>query len=124
MLHYLPFHCLFDGLQFVVEHLDVSYLPAAALWDICCQRGQRIAARRSPLSGSLVLGLSDSGRLAFAVQEAEVVAQKLGTRPLLDAAATTALLWQYGARSPMVHTAAHGLFLLGAPTFASVRTSA
>ncbi|MFL5658560.1 MAG: CHAT domain-containing protein [Ktedonobacteraceae bacterium] len=121
MLHYLPFHCLFDGLQFVVEHLDVSYLPAAALWDICCQRGQRVAARRAPLSGSLVLGLSDGGRLAFAVQEAEVVAQKLGTRPMLDAAATTALLWQYGARSPIVHIAAHGLFRLDAPNFSHIR---
>src|SRR5437764_9128985 len=29
MLHYLPFHCLFDVLQFVVEHLVVSCLPAA-----------------------------------------------------------------------------------------------
>ncbi len=121
MLHYLPFHCLFDGLQFVVEHLDVSYLPAAALWDICCQRGQRVAERRAPLSDSLVLGLSDGGRLAFAVQEAEVVAQKLGTRPMLDAAATTALLRQYGARSPVVHIAAHGLFRLDAPNFSHIR---
>src|SRR5947208_11641457 len=121
MLHYLPFHCLFDGLQFVVEHLDVSYLPAAALWDICCQRGQRVAARRALLSDWLVLGLSDGGRLAFAVQEAEVVAQKLGTRPILDAAATTALLRQYGARSPVVHIAAHGLFRLDAPNFSHIR---
>ena len=121
MLHYLPFHCLFDGMQFVVEHLDVSYLPAAALWDICCQRGQRVAARRVPLSDSLVLGLSDGGRLAFAVQEAEVVAQKLGTRSMLDAAATTALLRQYGARSPVVHIAAHGLFRLDAPNFSHIR---
>ncbi len=121
MLHYLPFHCLFDGMQFVVEHLDVSYLPAAALWDICCQRGQRIAARRAALSDSLVLGLSDGGRLAFAVHEAEVVAQKLGTRPMLDAAATTALLRQYGARSPVVHIAAHGLFRLDAPNFSHIR---
>ncbi len=121
MLHYLPFHCLFDGMQFVVEHLDVSYLPAAALWDICCQRGQRVAERRAPLSDSLVLGLSDGGRLAFAVQEAEVVAQKLGTRPMLDAAATTALLRQYGARSPVVHIAAHGLFRLDAPNFSHIR---
>src|SRR6266702_5662212 len=115
MLHYLPFHCLFDGMQFVVEHLDVSYLPAAALWDICCQRGQRVAERRAPLSDSVVLGLSDGGRLACAGQEAEVVAQKLGTRPMLDAAATTALLRQSGESSPVVHIAANGLFRLDVP---------
>ena len=121
LLHYLPFHCLFDGVQYVIERLNVSYLPAVALWDICCQRGQRVAARRVPLSDSLVLGLSDGGRLQFAVQEAEVVAQKLGTQPRLDAAATATLLWQYGARSPIVHVAAHGLFRLDAPNFSHIK---
>jgi CHAT domain-containing protein len=121
ILHYLPFHCLFDGVQFVVEHLDVSYLPAAALWDICRQRGQRAVAKRAPLSNALVLGLSDGGRLEHAVHEAEVVAQKLGACPMLDAAATTALLWQYGAYSPIVHIAAHGLFRLDAPNFSHIK---
>jgi CHAT domain-containing protein len=121
MLHYLPFHCLFDGKQFVVERVDVSYLPAAALWDICRQRGQRVETKRAPLSDSLVLGLSDGGRLEFAVREAEVVAKKLGTRPMLDSAATASLLWQAGACSPIVHIAAHGLFRLDAPNFSHIK---
>jgi len=121
MLHYLPFHCLYDGKQFVVERVDVSYLPAVALWDICRQRGQRVEKKRVPLSDSLVLGLSDGGRLEFAVQEAEVVAKQLGTRPMLDSAATASLLWQVGARSPIVHIAAHGLFRLDAPNFSHIK---
>ena len=40
---------------------------------------------------------------------------------MLDAAATTALLRQYGARSPVVHIAAHGLFRLDAPNFSHIR---
>ena len=59
ILHYLPFHCLFDGVQFVVERLDVSYLPSAALMEICHQRGQRAEANRIPLKKSLIMGLSD-----------------------------------------------------------------
>jgi len=110
MLHYLPFHCLFDGTQFVVERLNVSYLPAAALWEICRQRGQRIETKKARLSDSLVLGISDNGRLQYAVQEAEVVAKQLGAPTMLDSDATASLLWQYGARSPIVHIAAHGLF--------------
>jgi len=121
MLHYLPFHCLFDGVQFVVERLNVSYLPAAALLDICRQRGQRPETQKASLSNSLVLGLSDNGRLAFAVQEAEGVARQLGTRPMLDAAATTSLLWQQGPYSPIVHIAAHGLFRLDAPNFSHIK---
>jgi CHAT domain-containing protein/tetratricopeptide (TPR) repeat protein len=121
ILHYLPFHSLFDGKQFVVERLNVSYLPAAALMGICLQRGERIRAKRIPLSNSLVLGLSDHGRLEYAVREAEVVAQQLGTRPMLDRAATTTVLWQAGSSSPIVHIAAHGLFRLDAPNFSHIK---
>ncbi|HEV2653312.1 MAG TPA: CHAT domain-containing protein, partial [Ktedonobacteraceae bacterium] len=121
MLHYLPFHCLFDGVQFVVERLNVSYLPAAALLDICRQRGQRIQARGVRLQDALVMGLSDNGRLQYAVQEAEVVARQLGTTPVLNEAATASVLWSAGEQSPIVHIAAHGLFRLDAPNFSHIK---
>ena len=123
LLHYLPFHCLYDGDRFIVERLNISYLPTAALMDICLQRGQRIIAKHIPLSNSLVLGLSDNGRLAYALQEAEIVAQLLGTRPMLDRNATAKSLWQQGASSPIVHIAAHGLFRLDAPNFSHIKLS-
>ncbi|MDQ2904001.1 MAG: CHAT domain-containing protein [Chloroflexota bacterium] len=121
ILHYFPFHCLFDGVQFVVERVNVSYLPAFALLDICRQRGQRIGAQGIHLSNSLVMGLSDHGRLPYALQEAEVVARQLGAQSALDKAATAALLQQVGARSPIVHIAAHGLFRLDAPNFSFIK---
>ncbi len=121
MLHYLPFHCLFDGVQFLIERFNVSYLPSAALLDICRQRGQRIHARGVRLQDALVLGLSDGGRLAFAAQEAETVAKQLGVSCMLNEAATTALLWNAGAHSPIIHIAAHGLFRLDAPNFSHIK---
>jgi CHAT domain-containing protein len=121
LLHYLPFHCLFDGVQFLVERLDVSYLPSAALMDICHQRGQRAQANRIPLKKSLVMGLSDSGRLAFAIQEARAVSRQLGAACKLDQTATTTLLQEAGATSPIVHIAAHGLFRLDAPNFSHIK---
>jgi CHAT domain-containing protein/predicted 3-demethylubiquinone-9 3-methyltransferase (glyoxalase superfamily) len=121
MLHYLPFHCLYDGTQYAVERLNFSYLPAAALWEICRQRGERNETKKARLCDSLVLGISDSGRLRFAVQEAEVVARQLGAPPMLDNAATASLLWQYGARGPIIHIAAHGLFRLDAPNFSHIK---
>ncbi|MDQ6662308.1 MAG: CHAT domain-containing protein, partial [Chloroflexota bacterium] len=123
MLHYFPFHCLFDGEQFVIEKLNVSYLPAAALLDICSQRGRRIEAQRTPLSNSLVLGFSDKGRLPFAIEEAESIAKRLGAQPLLNEDATAAAIWQKGAYSPIVHIAAHGLFRLDAPNFSHIKLS-
>lgn len=121
VLHYLPFHCLFDGVQFVVEHLDVSYLPSAALLDICRQRGQRVKASEIHLDDALVMGLSDNGRLAHAAQEAEVVARQLGVQCALDEHATTTLLEQVGRYSPLVHIAAHGLFRLDSPNFSHIK---
>lgn len=121
MLHYLPFHCLFDGQQFLVERLHVSYLPAAALLDISQQRGQRVRTRGTNLANSLVMGLSDHGRLSFAVQEAEVVARRLGSRCVLNEAATASLLREVAPLCPIVHIAAHGLFRLDAPNFSSIK---
>jgi CHAT domain-containing protein len=120
-LHYLPFHCLFDGVQFIVERFYISYLPAAAILDICRQRGKRTEASPAQLKESLVLGLSDGGRLAFAVQEAQAVARQLGTHCALNEAATTILLQQAAVHSPIVHIAAHGLFRLDAPNFSFIK---
>ncbi len=121
MLHYVPFHCLFDGQQFLVERLHVSYLPAAALLDVCQQRSQRVRARGINLPNSLVMGLSDHGRLTYAVQEAEVIAHRLGARCVLNEAATTGLLREVAPICPIVHIAAHGLFRLDAPNFSSIK---
>jgi CHAT domain-containing protein/tetratricopeptide (TPR) repeat protein len=121
MLHYLPFHCLFDGVQFLIEQLDVSYLPAAALMEICHQRGQRAEANRIPLKKSLVMGLTDGGRLAFAMQEAEAVAKQLGAPCILNQDATASLLREVGTSSPIVHIAAHGLSRLDAPNFSYIK---
>jgi CHAT domain-containing protein len=121
LLHYLPFHCFFDGNRFMVERLNFSYLPSAALLDICRQRGRRIRRRNLPLENSLVLGLSDGGRLTSAVEEAITVSTQLGAPCYLDKAATTDLVQQAGTRSPIIHIAAHGLFRLDAPNFSYIK---
>jgi CHAT domain-containing protein len=121
MLHYLPFHALYNGQQFLAERLHISYLPAVALLDVCQQRAQRVKARGMNLANSLVMGLSDGGRLSFAVREAEVVARRLGARSVLNETATTALLREIAPVCPIVHIAAHGLFRLDAPNFSSIK---
>jgi tetratricopeptide (TPR) repeat protein len=121
MLHYLPFHCLFNGNSFVIEQINVSYLPSAALLELCRKRGRHIAASHIPLSNALVLGLSDQDRLPYAVHEAKIVARQLGTRAILDQSATSMLLWKFGEQCPILHIAAHGLFRLDAPNFSYIK---
>lgn len=121
VLHYFPFHALFDGERFLVERLHLSYIPAAALLDICHQRAQRARARGIHLPNSLVMGLSHRGRLNFAVREAEVVARRLEARCILNEAATVSLLREVAPVCPIVHIAAHGLFRLDAPNFSGIQ---
>ncbi len=55
------------------------------------------------------------------MQEARAVAQQLGASCVLDQNATTTLLQEAGASSPIVHIAAHGLFRLDAPNFSHIK---
>jgi len=67
LLHYLPFHALFDGESYLIERVAVSYAPSAALYGVC-------RSRRPRRGNGLVLANSSGGRLPFAIQEGTVVA--------------------------------------------------
>ncbi|MBX5448654.1 CHAT domain-containing protein [Thermogemmatispora sp.] len=121
LLHYLPFHCLFDGVQFLVERVAVSYLPSLRLLEICQRRGQCLRTHRQALRQALVLGLSDHGRLPWAVAEAQAVARLLGAPCYVNEEATSARLLEAGPLAPLVHIAAHGLFRLDAPNFSFIQ---
>lgn len=121
ILHYIPFHCLFDGARFAIEKCDISYVPSATLIDICHRRGQSVLDQHIPPQEALVMGLSDSGRLTYALQEAETVARQLGVPCALNEAATSGLLWERGPECSIVHIAAHGVFRLDAPNFSYVQ---
>ncbi|GHO45678.1 CHAT domain-containing protein [Ktedonospora formicarum] len=123
ILHYLPFHALWDGDRFLVEQVEVSYLPSATLWDVCRRRGKCTLLSRDALRQALVLGFAEHGRLPHALEEARGVATQLGVEAALNEQATTSLLREQGARSPLVHIAAHGLFRLDAPNFSSIHLS-
>uniref|UniRef100_UPI0008530366 CHAT domain-containing protein n=1 Tax=Thermogemmatispora onikobensis TaxID=732234 RepID=UPI0008530366 len=100
LLHYLPFHCLFDGVQFLVERVAVSYLPSLELLEVCRRRGQRRRTSRQALRQALVLGLSDRGRLPWAVSEAQAVARLLGAPCYLDEKAACERLLEDGPLAP------------------------
>ncbi len=122
LLHYLPFHCLFDGVQFVIERLNVSYLPAAALYDLCRQRGKRVKAKQIPLSNSLVHGpLGSMGGWPLPGRRPRRSRSCSAAPCALNEAATTSLLREVGANSPIVHIAAHGMFRLDAPNFSHIK---
>jgi CHAT domain-containing protein len=115
LLHYVPFHALFDGRSYLAESTAVSYAPSASIYALCCRR----AAPASETS--LILGVPDE-RAPFIADEVRAVAGILPQAELLMGAGATAdALRQRGAASRIVHIATHGYFREDNPLFSGVR---
>jgi CHAT domain-containing protein len=115
LLHYVPFHALFDGRSYLAESTSVSYAPSASVYALCCRR----AAPASETS--LILGVPDE-RAPFIAGEVRAVAGILpGAELLIGADATAEALRQRGATSRIVHIATHGYFREDNPLFSGVR---
>lgn len=123
-LHYLPFHALHTGEQYLVEQVEISYLPGADLLRYCTAATPAVAptATVNPSAEltSLVLGHSFDERLPHTRAEAEQVAQLTGGRALLDAAATTQAVRKLTADCRILHFATHGDFRNDNPLFSGL----
>lgn len=115
MLHYVPFHALLNGEQYVADTCSVSYAPSANIYALC--------ERQSPVTtaNALVLGVPDE-RTPFIEAEVHGVAAALpDSRLFLGAQATAEVLRRYGPESRIVHIASHGYFRAESPMFSGVR---
>jgi CHAT domain-containing protein/tetratricopeptide (TPR) repeat protein len=112
-LHYLPFHALYDGAQYLAERWAVSYLPSLDLLP-------RLVRTANGAGRPFVLGLSE-GRLPHAVEEANQVARLLGGAVFAEGAATAAALRTHAAHAPVVHLATHAEFRADNPLFSGLQ---
>ncbi|HLG57667.1 MAG TPA: CHAT domain-containing tetratricopeptide repeat protein [Vicinamibacterales bacterium] len=115
VLHYVPFHALFDGERYVIDSCAVSYAPSASVYARCQQQpgggGQ----------GALVLGVPDT-QAPFIDAEARAVAESLpDARLFIGADATEQVLRSAGRESRIVHIASHGYFRPENPMFSGIR---
>lgn len=117
LLHYLPFHALWDGKQHLIERTAVSYAPSAALYGVCAARATRA---RSGQGRALVLSHSAGGRLPFTLTEAEAAARVIDAPLYGEATANRAVLRSQGGRASLIHIAAHGRFRADAPLFSAI----
>ncbi len=118
ILHYLPFHALFDGTSYLIDEFSISYAPSASIYELCCRK-------ESHSSGApLILGVPDS-RAPFIEKEVHTVAGALqGSRLVLGAEAGDEALRTTGAQSRLVHIATHGIFRQDNPMFSGIRLGA
>jgi len=115
LLHYVPFHALFDGTQYLIDSLTISYAPSASIY---------VQHRRKEVNKtgcSLILGVPD--RQAPSIYEelqavAEIVPQ---AKVFLGTNASEAVLKEHGPRSRLIHIATHGFFRQDNPMFSGIR---
>jgi CHAT domain-containing protein len=114
-LHFLPFHALRNGDEYLVDAYRVSYAPSATLFALCQE--QVTTATR----GSLVLGVPDE-RAPDIGAEASSVARLLPESELyLGESASSELLRKRGSEIGLLHIATHGVYRQDNPMFSAIR---
>ena len=118
VLHYLPFHALFDGEKYLIDSFTISYAPSAAIFALCQQK------TRSSSTSSLILGVPDS-QAPQILDEVQSVAKILPEAELLlGADANEKALREKGSHSHLIHIATHGNFRQDNPMFSGIRLGA
>ena len=115
LLHYVPFHALHDGNEYVIDCHCVSYAPSASIYALS-------QSNRSKSSNqSLILGIPDAQ--APSIQTEVESLSKILPNPKLFVgnAATEEALRAHGPHSRLVHIATHGYFRQDNPMFSSIR---
>ena len=109
-LHYLPFHLLHSGADYLIEQYEVVILPSASLIT------RQVPARPS---GALVLAHSWEGRLPQTQAEAQIVQRLFGGKVYSDHAARRTLL--RAAPAQVLHIVAHGEHRLDQPELSYIQ---
>ncbi|HEU5132417.1 MAG TPA: CHAT domain-containing protein, partial [Pyrinomonadaceae bacterium] len=114
-LHYLPFHALHDGEQYLIERCEVSFAPSAAIFQQCLQRGEH------ELSRALLLGVADeqAPRIIDEINKLKDVFPD--ATALVENDATSEALRRHSNGVDVLHLACHGQFRSDNPLFSALR---
>ena len=114
-LHFLPFHALRNGDEYLCDAHTVSYAPSATVFGLCQQK------QPSDHRNSLVLGIPDE-RAPLILSEVQSVAALLPqTELFVGAAATASVLRERGPETGVVHVATHGIYRQDNPMFSGIK---
>jgi CHAT domain-containing protein/predicted negative regulator of RcsB-dependent stress response len=115
LLHYVPFHALFDGSQHLIDRYTVSYSPSASIYALCQTRPANSSG------ASLVFGIPDPQAPAI-LDEVQALTGVLDHAELfVGQNATVNVLREKGPASRLIHIATHGRFRQDNPMFSAIR---
>lgn len=117
ILHYIPFHALFDGKQYLIDNKTISYAPSATVLYRNLLSEPTITDH-----SALVLGVTDP-TIPYAQEEAEKIAALFDKVDLrIHEHATIDTGWQTNGQLPsVVHLATHATFRPENPLFSGLK---
>jgi CHAT domain-containing protein len=115
LLHYLPFHALYDGKSYLVESHDISRAPSASVLKIC--REKKIQKTEQ----DLILAVADE-MTPYINDEVQALRELLPKGLFfVGKEARHDKLRRYGQTAGKLHIAAHGIFRPDNPMFSSLK---
>lgn len=115
LLHYVPFHALYDGERYLIEHNEISYAPSLAVYMNCL-------LKQSSSSGPILLfGLADNLAPAIAREIDALSSIFAQVRVLKGADATLANLKAQVEGCRIIHIASHGVVRPDNPLFSYLK---
>jgi CHAT domain-containing protein len=115
VLHYVPFHALYDGFSYLIEHREVACVPSAAVLQHC------LTAPRRALEHATLLGFSDQRNPRAREEVMSLASLFPDATLLLDEGATRSALLEHAGDSHVVHLACHGNFRMDNPSFSALQ---
>ena len=114
-LHFLPFHALRSGDEYLCDAYTISYAPSATVFALCQEK------TGNDLPNSLVMGIPDE-RAPQILNEVQSVATLLPhPEVFLGPQATSEILRKRGSASSLLHIATHGTYRQDNPMFSGIR---
>ena len=115
LLHYIPFHALFDGSRFLADEFTISYSLSASLYFHCSTKKHMRLEERS-----VVVGVCSQEAPRVNVEAREIASALPKPRLLLGNDATEASLRQYGPGCRYVHFATQAVYRYDNPSFSTL----
>jgi CHAT domain-containing protein len=114
-LHFLPFHALRTGEEYLCDAYTISYAPSATVFGLCQEKN--VIDNRN----SLVLGIPDQ-RAPLILSEVQSVAALLPHSQLfVGDTATARVLRERGLETGVLHVATHGIYRQDNPMFSGIK---
>jgi CHAT domain-containing protein len=114
-LHYVPFHALSDGSNYVIQRREVCNAPSAAVMQHC------LALPRGTIQRGVFLGFSDERNPRVRDEVLALSSLFPEAVNLLDDRATRASLYEHSPTAHVLHLACHGRFRYDNPLFSSLQ---